>query len=111
MCPDALFVSSTMYLSEIEKEYIKRRYVPHIRHRGEELIKLRYYSARRWIVERTNSWHNRFRKLLVRCEKKSQNYLALISLACCFLSYGIKDFVNAETDFAKVTDSLKELCI
>jgi len=49
---------------EIERESTKRRYVPHIRHRGEELIKPRYYSARRWVVERTNSWHNRFRKLL-----------------------------------------------
>jgi putative transposase len=72
---------------EIERESTKRRYVPHIRHRGEGLIKLRYYSARRWVVERTNSWHNRFRKLLVRYEKKSENYLALVSLACCFIVY------------------------
>ena len=75
---------------EIEREAIKRRYVPHIRHRGEEkeLIKLRYYSAKRWVViERTNSWHNRFRKLLVRYEKKSENYLALICLACCIIVY------------------------
>ena len=72
---------------EIERESTKRRYVPHIRHRGEELIKPRYYSARRWVVERTNSWHNRFRKLLVRYEKKSENYLALVSLACCFIVY------------------------
>jgi hypothetical protein len=36
---------------EIERESIKRRYVPHIRHRGEEFIKLRY-SARRWVIER-----------------------------------------------------------
>jgi putative transposase len=73
---------------EIERESIKRRYIPHIRHRGEnkELIKLRY-SARRWVVERTNSWHNKFRKLLVRYEKKSENYLALVSLACCIIVY------------------------
>ena len=75
---------------EIERESTKRRYVPHIRHRGEEkeLIKLRYYSAKRWVViERTNSWHNRFRKLLVRYEKKSENYLALVCLACCIIVY------------------------
>ncbi len=29
------------------------------------------HSAKRWVVERTNSWHNRFRKLLTRYEKKS----------------------------------------
>ena len=53
-----------------------------------ELIKLRYYSAKRWVViERTNSWHNRFRKLLVRYEKKSENYLALVCLACCIIVY------------------------
>jgi putative transposase len=74
---------------EIERESTKRRYVPHVRHRGEEkeLIKLRYYSAKRWVVERTNSWHNRFRKLLVRYEKKSENYLALVCLACCIIVY------------------------
>ena len=72
---------------EIERESIKRRYVPHIRHRGEVLMKVKY-SARRWIVERTNSWHNnRFRKLLVRYEKKSENYLALVCLACCIIVY------------------------
>ena len=75
---------------EIEIESIKRRYIPHIRHRGEnkELIKHgKYYPKRRWVVERTNSWHNRFRKLLVRYEKKSENYLALVSLACCIIIY------------------------
>jgi transposase len=37
--------------------------------------------------ERTNSWHNRFRKLLIRYEKKSENYLALVCLACCIIVY------------------------
>jgi putative transposase len=75
--------------SEIEREVIKRRYITHISHRGEgRAIKTRYYySARRWVVERTNSWHNRFRKLLVRYEKKSTNYLALVQLACCLILY------------------------
>jgi hypothetical protein len=27
------------------------------------------YSVKRWVVERTNSWNNRFRKLFVRYEK------------------------------------------
>ena len=72
---------------EIEKEVIKRKYITHIRHRGEErFIEIRY-SARRWVVERTNSWHNRFRKLLVRYEKKSENYLSLVCLACCIIVY------------------------
>jgi putative transposase len=72
---------------EIERESTKRRYVPHIRHRGveKELIKIEYVTKRWVVIERTNSWHNRFRKLLVRYEKKSENYLALVCLACCIL--------------------------
>lgn len=78
---------------EIEHEAVKRSYVLHIRHRGEEslLVMTKKYNnhhpARRWVVERTNSWHNRFRKLLIRYEKKSENYLALVCLACCIIVY------------------------
>ena len=66
--------------SEIEREVIKRRYITHIVHADEgRAIKTRYYcSATRWVIERTNLWHNRFRKLLVKYEKKSHNYLALL---------------------------------
>jgi transposase len=39
------------------------------------------------VIEQINSWHNRFRKLLVRYEKKSRNYLALIQLAHCMIVY------------------------
>ena len=33
------------------------------------------YSAKRWVVERTNSWHNRFRKLFTRYEKSRKTIL------------------------------------
>jgi len=73
---------------EIELEVVKRRYVSHIRHRGEKRRKKgRHNKRRRWVVERTNSWHNRFRKLLIRYEKKSENYLGLVQLACCIIVY------------------------
>ncbi len=45
------------------------------------------HSAKRWVVERTNSWHNRFRKLLTRYEKKVENYLGLVQLSCCMIIY------------------------
>ena len=38
-------------------------------------------SPRRWKVERTISWFNRFRSLLIRWSKKPQNHLALIHFA------------------------------
>jgi putative transposase len=60
--------------------------VPHICHSGEEKESIKIgYPTKRWVVERTNSWHNRFRKLLIRYEKKSEDYLAIVSLACCII--------------------------
>lgn len=73
---------------EIEHESVNRGYTPHIRHRGEGRRMIRnVHRVRRWVVERTNSWHNRFRKLLVRYEKKVENYLGLVQLACCVIIY------------------------
>ena len=76
---------------EIEHESINRGLTPHIRHRGEvgrgRMVK-NVHRGRRWVVERTNSWHNRFRKLLVRYEKKVENYLGLVQLACVLLFTG-----------------------
>ena len=34
--------------------------------------------ARRWVVERIASWLNRYRRILVRWEKKVENYEALL---------------------------------
>ena len=48
---------------------------------------IKKYSPKRWVVERTNSWHNRFRKLFTRYEKKSENYLGLVQFSCCIIIY------------------------
>jgi transposase len=45
------------------------------------------HSAKRWVVEITNSWHNRFRKLYTRYEKKAGNYLGLVQLSCSIIVY------------------------
>jgi putative transposase len=89
-CKQNLCLDKGYDFPEIEKESIKRKYITHISHRGEDkkgLIKIRYYPTRRWVVEKTNSWHDRFRKLLIRYEKKSENYLSLVCLACCITVY------------------------
>lgn len=43
------------------------------------------YPARRWVIERTHSWHNRFRRLLIRWEKKLDHYYAMIDLASALI--------------------------
>lgn len=45
------------------------------------------YRARRWVVERTHSWMNRFRRLLIRWEKKVPNYKAFLHFACAWITY------------------------
>lgn len=65
-------------------------YVPHIRSRGQEQqakATTPGFRARRWVVERTHSWLNRSRRLLVRWEKKAENYLAFLHLACAQLIF------------------------
>ncbi len=65
-------------------------YTAHIKSRGQEVTDKRSipgYRARRWVVERTHSWLNRFRRLLIRWEKKVDNYLAMLHLACAWITY------------------------
>ena len=65
-------------------------FTAHIRARGEEAQALKQeagYRARRWVVERTHSWMNRFRRILVRWEKTPENYLGLLHLVCALLTY------------------------
>ncbi len=75
------------HVEELVRDYA---YNPHIRSRGEEardLSELPGYRARRWVVERTHSWMNRFRRLLTRWEKKKANFLSLIHLACAYITF------------------------
>ena len=44
-------------------------------------------KARRWVCERTHSWMNRFRGILIRWSKKPENYLALLHLVCGIITY------------------------
>lgn len=65
-------------------------YTAHIRSRGEEAQWLKRYTrrkARRWVVERTHSWLNRFRRILIRWDKKPENYLAMLHFACALITY------------------------
>jgi putative transposase len=68
---------------------VHRGYRPHVPQRGETLPRQRHPQgrARRWVVERTPSWLNRFRKLLVRFEKLRVSRLALLELACALIVF------------------------
>jgi putative transposase len=62
----------------------------HIRPRGEEAQAIKRqagFKARRWVVQRAHSWMNRFRRLLVRWDKKPENYLAFLHFACGLIAF------------------------
>jgi len=64
-------------------------FTAHIRCRGEEAQSLKAEAgkrARRWVVERSHSWMNRFRRILVRWDKKPEHYLAFLHFACALIA-------------------------
>ena len=65
-------------------------FTAHIRGRGEEAQELKRNArtrARRWVVERTHSWMNRFRGILIRWSKKPENYTAMLHMALALIVY------------------------
>jgi putative transposase len=89
LCLDAAYDSE-----EVRQELVARSYEPHIspaeKKQRSERKEARQHPggrARRWVVERTHSWLNRSRRLLVRWEKKTENYLGFIHLACAQLIF------------------------
>lgn len=74
-------------MQELVKEF---GYTAHVPARGTQAQKIQRqtrHKARRWVVERTHRWMNRFRGILIRWEKKPENYFALLHLVCAFITY------------------------
>jgi transposase len=62
----------------------------HLHSRGEEAQALKREAgtrARRWVVERRHSWMNRFRRMLIRWEKKPANYIGFLHFACALIAF------------------------
>ena len=86
--PEHLCLDKGYDYADAEAAVRRRGIIPHIRRRGEPpLLGCVRGKPRRWVVERTNSWHNRFRGLLVRWERIAAHYLAMLQLACGLIAY------------------------
>ena len=62
----------------------------HVRSRGEEKKELESkpgVRARRWVVERTHGWMNRFRRILVRWEIREDTYFAMLHFTCGIIAW------------------------
>ena len=94
-CSEQHLCLEAAYDSEpVRKQLEARSYEPHIspadkkqRSEREEARQHLGGRARRWVVERTHSWLNHSRRQLVRWEKKTENYLAFVHLACAQLIF------------------------
>ena len=67
----------------IEPIIPRRRNNPRATHQDGR--KLRRYK-RRWVVERTNSWLQTFRRLVARYERSATIFTALVHLACALMT-------------------------
>lgn len=88
--PQGLCLDKGYDYEEVRKVLAEFGFTAHIRARGEEAEAIKReagHKARRWVVERSHSWMNRFRAILVRWEKKASGYLALLHLTCAYIAF------------------------
>ena len=74
---------------EVRRTLEEFGFTTHIRSRGEEARAIKReagFKARRWVVERTHSWLNLFRRILVRWDKSPENYIAFLHFACALIA-------------------------
>jgi putative transposase len=85
LCVDAGYVGYPVLVTSRKQNYqlnLKTR-----AQEREEKLSHPEHEAKRWVVERTHSWFNRFRKLLVSFEKTEASYIALLSLAAALICW------------------------
>jgi transposase len=88
--PQNLCLDKGYDYDEVRDLAVEFGFTAHIRCRGEEkkaLAREAGFRARRWVVERTHSWLNRCRALLIRWSKKPENHLGFLHLACALITW------------------------
>jgi putative transposase len=86
-CKQHLCLDKGYFGKAVERLARRYGYVPHIPPRGAEPKPRRPgQRARRWVVEGSHSWANRARRLLVRWEKKADNYLGFVHLQFAYIA-------------------------
>ena len=86
--PQGLCLDKGYDFPEVRRIVDEFGFTAHIRSRGEEAQAIKReagFKARRWVVERTHSWLNRFRRILVRWDKSPENYIAFLHFACALI--------------------------
>jgi putative transposase len=85
LCMDLGYVYASLKGVTSRRGY--QTHIPQKRKPGQTEVVSRFHSggkARRWVNERTHSWFNRFRRVVVRWEKKEANYLAVLHFVAAY---------------------------
>jgi len=88
--PQGMCMDKGYDYEEVRETLREFGFTAHIRARGEEAQAIKRqvgFKARRWVVERTHSWMNRFRRVLIRWDKSADNYLAFLHFACALIAF------------------------
>jgi transposase len=88
--PQGMCLDKGYDFDEVRDTLVEFGFTAHIRSRGEEARALKQEAgerARRWVVERSHSWLNRFRRILVRWDKNPKNYLGFLHFACALIAF------------------------
>lgn len=88
--PQGLCLDKGYDYREVDALVAEFRFTGHIARRGQDGQKIKRRAgrkARRWVVERTHSWMNRFRRILVRWEKRADTYIAMLHLSLAVITW------------------------
>lgn len=88
--PQGLCLDKGYDYSEVDDLVDEFGFTGHIARRGKDAKTIKRTArskARRWVVERTHSWMNRFRRILVRWEKRADTYIAMLHLSCALITW------------------------
>ncbi len=88
--PQGMCLDKGYDYAEVREILTEFGFTAHIKARGVEAQELKAEAgtrARRWVVERSHSWMNRFRRILVRWDKKPENYMAFLHFACALITF------------------------
>jgi transposase len=88
--PQGMCLDKGYDYDEVREVLAEFSFTAHIHSRGEEAKAIKNqagFKARRWVCERTHSWFNRFRRILIRWEKKPENYIGLLHLVCAIIAF------------------------
>jgi putative transposase len=76
--------------AEVDELVSEFGFTAHVARRGEapkQVERGARKRARRWVVERSHSWMNRFRAILIRWNKKAANYIGMLHFALGIIAY------------------------